>query len=68
MAKKVAGLVKLQLISGQATPNPPVGPSLAPYMINIPEFIKSFNGSNSRPTGVGGYDCCHLLRRSFVRF
>ena len=39
MAKKVAGVVKLQLISGQATPNPPVGPSLAPYMINIPEFI-----------------------------
>jgi large subunit ribosomal protein L11 len=43
MAKKVAGAVKLQLVSGQATPNPPVGPSLAPYFINIPEFIKTFN-------------------------
>ena len=26
MAKKVAGEVKLQLVSGQATPQPPVGP------------------------------------------
>ena len=52
MAKKVAGLVKLQLISGQATPNPPVGPSLAPYMINIPEFIKSFNARTQEQQGL----------------
>ncbi len=52
MAKKVAGLVKLQLISGQATPNPPVGPSLAPYMINIPEFIKSFNARTQDQQGL----------------
>ena len=52
MAKKIAGTVKLQLISGQATPNPPVGPSLAPYMINIPEFIKSFNGRTQDQQGL----------------
>jgi len=52
MAKKIAGILKLQLISGQATPNPPVGPSLAPYMINIPEFIKTFNGQTQDQTGT----------------
>ena len=52
MAKKVAGAVKLQLVSGQATPNPPVGPSLAPYMINIPEFIKSFNARTQDQQGL----------------
>jgi len=52
MAKKVAGIVKLQLISGQATPNPPVGPSLAPYMISIPEFIKSFNARTQDQQGL----------------
>jgi len=52
MAKKVAGQVKLQLISGQATPNPPVGPSLAPYFINIPEFIKSFNARTQDQQGL----------------
>ena len=52
MAKKVIGEGKLQLVSGQATPNPPVGPSLAPYMINIPEFIKSFNAQTQSQTGL----------------
>lgn len=52
MAKKIAGVVKLQLVSGQATPNPPVGPSLAPYMINIPEFIKSFNAQTQDQQGL----------------
>ena len=52
MAKKIAGIVKLQLVSGQATPNPPVGPSLAPYMINIPEFIKSFNAQTQDQSGT----------------
>ncbi len=45
-------MVKLQLVSGQATPNPPVGPSLAPYMINIPEFIKAFNGKTQDQMGL----------------
>ena len=52
MAKKVAGVVKLQLISGQASPNPPVGPSLSAYMISIPEFIKSFNAQTQGQMGL----------------
>ena len=52
MAKKIAGIVKLQLPAGQATPNPPVGPSLAQYMINIPEFVKSFNAQTQDQTGI----------------
>ena len=52
MAKKVAGEVKLQLVSGQATPQPPVGPSLAPYMINLQEFIKSFNAQTQQQSGL----------------
>ena len=52
MAKQIAGEVKLQLVSGQATPQPPVGPSLAPYMINLQEFIKSFNAQTQYQTGM----------------
>lgn len=52
MAKQVAGEVKLQLVSGQVTPQPPVGPSLAPYMINLQEFIKSFNAQTQQQSGM----------------
>ncbi|MCS6902999.1 MAG: 50S ribosomal protein L11 [Candidatus Bipolaricaulota bacterium] len=41
--KPVAGVVKLQLPAGQATPAPPVGPALAEHKINIAEFCKRFN-------------------------
>src|SRR5579859_4898524 len=43
MAKKVAGLVKLQLAAGKASPAPPVGPALGPHGINIMAFCKEFN-------------------------
>jgi large subunit ribosomal protein L11 len=43
MAKKVAGLVKLQLVAGKASPAPPVGPALGPHGINIMAFCKEFN-------------------------
>ena len=52
MAKKIAGEVKLQLVSGQATPQPPVGPSLAPYAINLQEFVKSFNAQTQHQSGL----------------
>lgn len=52
MAKKIAGEVKLQLVSGQATPQPPVGPSLAPYAINLSEFVKSFNAQTQHQIGL----------------
>jgi len=43
MAKKVAGVLKLQVPAGQANPSPPVGPALGQRGINIMEFCKAFN-------------------------
>jgi large subunit ribosomal protein L11 len=43
MAKKVSGIVKLQLQAGKASPAPPVGPALGPHGINIMAFCKEFN-------------------------
>lgn len=43
MAKKVIGVVKLQIPAGQASPSPPVGPALGQHGANIMEFCKSFN-------------------------
>jgi large subunit ribosomal protein L11 len=43
MAKKVSGIVKLQLVAGKASPAPPVGPALGPHGINIMAFCKEFN-------------------------
>lgn len=43
MAKKIMGVVKLQIAAGKATPAPPVGPALSQYGINMMEFIKSYN-------------------------
>ena len=43
MAKKVSGIVKLQLAAGKASPAPPVGPALGPHGINIMAFCKEFN-------------------------
>ena len=43
MAKKVTGMIKLQLPAGKATPAPPVGPSLSQHGVNIMGFCKEFN-------------------------
>jgi len=43
MAKKIKTIVKLQIPAGQATPAPPVGPSLAQHGLNISEFCQKFN-------------------------
>ena len=43
MAKKVTGLIKLQIPGGQATPAPHVGPALGQHGVNIVEFTKQFN-------------------------
>ncbi|MBP6965450.1 MAG: 50S ribosomal protein L11 [Armatimonadetes bacterium] len=52
MAKKVMGVVKLQIPAGQATPAPPVGPALGQYGINMMEFIKSYNEKTSSQVGT----------------
>lgn len=43
MAKTVIGEVKLMVKGGQATPAPPIGPTLGSKGINIGEFCKRFN-------------------------
>lgn len=50
--KKVVGKVKLQIIAGQATPAPPVGPALGQHGINIMEFCKAFNAATKDKGGM----------------
>jgi len=52
MAKKIAGVVKLQLEAGKATAQPPVGPALGSYGINIQNFIKEFNERTKNNMGL----------------
>jgi large subunit ribosomal protein L11 len=52
MAKKILGVVKLQLPAGQATPAPPVGPALGQYGINLPGFCKDFNARTQGQEGL----------------
>jgi large subunit ribosomal protein L11 len=52
MAKRILGVVKLQINAGKATPAPPVGPALGQYGINMMEFIKSYNEKTAAQTGT----------------
>ncbi|MGO1468554.1 MAG: 50S ribosomal protein L11 [Tissierella sp.] len=52
MAKKVAGMVKLQIPAGKATPAPPVGTALGPHGINIMQFTKEFNAKTAEQAGL----------------
>ncbi|MCD6177762.1 50S ribosomal protein L11 [bacterium] len=51
MEKKIQAIVKLQIPAGQATPAPPIGPTLAQYGINISEFCKRFNDATQDKKG-----------------
>ncbi len=51
MAKKVTGVIKLQLPAGKATPAPPVGPALGSYGINIMAFVKEYNEKTASQAG-----------------
>ena len=52
MAKKVVGIVKLQIPAGNATPAPPVGPALGQAGVNIMEFCKAFNARTQSQSGL----------------
>ena len=52
MAKKVTGMIKLQLPAGKATPAPPVGPALGQHGVNIMGFCKEFNAKTSNQAGL----------------
>ena len=49
--KKIAGLVKVQLQAGAATPAPPVGTALGPHGVNIMEFCKAYNAQTEQMRG-----------------
>ncbi len=49
--KKVAGLIKLQIQAGAATPAPPVGPALGQHGVNIMEFVKAYNAATEAQRG-----------------
>ena len=52
MAKKVTGIIKLQIPAGQANPAPPVGPALGQQGVNIMEFCKQFNAATQSQAGL----------------
>lgn len=52
MAKKVIGMVKLQIPAGAATPAPPVGPILGQHGLNIMQFCKNFNAKTEKQKGL----------------
>ena len=52
MAKKVTGLIKLQIPAGKATPAPPVGPALGQHGVNIMGFCKEFNEKTAKQAGM----------------
>ena len=45
MAKKIIGIIKLQVPAGKANPSPPIGPALGQRGLNIMEFCKAFNAA-----------------------
>jgi len=51
MAKKVIGMVKLQIPAGKANPAPPVGPALGQHGVNIMEFCKAYNAATESQRG-----------------
>lgn len=50
--KKILVEIKLQIVGGQATPAPPVGPALGQHGLNIMEFCKAFNDRTKSQTGT----------------
>ncbi len=49
--KKVAGLIKLQINAGAATPAPPIGPALGQHGVNIMEFCKAYTAATESQRG-----------------
>jgi large subunit ribosomal protein L11 len=52
MDKPIKSKVKLIISAGEATPAPPIGPSLAPHGINIGEFCNKFNEMTKEYKGM----------------
>jgi len=52
VAKKVIGVIKLQVPAGKANPAPPVGPALGQHGVNIMAFCKEFNEKTADQAGM----------------
>ena len=52
MAKEIKSTVKLEIPAGQATPAPPIGPTLSQYGINMGDFCSKFNEATSDKDGI----------------
>ena len=52
MAKKVTGLIRLQIPAGAANPSPPIGPALGAAGCNIMDFCKKFNAATQAQSGM----------------
>ncbi len=53
MAKKeVVAVIKLQIPAGKATPAPPIGPSLSPHGVPLPQFCNAFNEQTKSQAGT----------------
>jgi large subunit ribosomal protein L11 len=52
MAKKITGMIKLQIPAAAATPAPPVGPALGQAGVNIMDFVKNFNARTAAQAGL----------------
>src|SRR5579862_1430259 len=52
MARQVTAQIRLQLVGGQATPAPPVGPALGQHGVNIGAFVTQFNDRTKEMRGI----------------
>jgi len=52
MAKEVEIKLKLVIAAGQASAGPPIGPTLSPYGINVPDFCNQFNDKTRENQGI----------------
>jgi len=50
--KKIQAILKLQLPAGEATPGPPLGPTLGQHGVNIQDFVKKFNDKTADQKGA----------------
>jgi large subunit ribosomal protein L11 len=52
MARQMTAQIRLQVVGGQATPAPPVGPALGQHGVNIGAFVSQFNDRTKDMRGI----------------
>src|SRR5713101_5347069 len=52
MARQAVAQIRLQVVGGQATPAPPVGPALGQHGVNIGAFVSQFNERTKDMRGI----------------